>query len=84
MTKSPDQPKPEPKKPGRVRSQYELLDVPDVLSLTKWSLGTLNERVAAGDFPQPIEGERGMKRKWTLAQYETWAKRKQDEVDKVA
>jgi predicted DNA-binding transcriptional regulator AlpA len=62
-----------------VQTRFRLLSVEDVCGLTGWSVATLDRRVAANEFPQPIES--GKKRKWTLAQYETWAKRKQDAAE---
>jgi hypothetical protein len=76
-----------------VQTRYRLIGVAEVCALTGWSRFTLDRRVKAGDFPEPIEGAgeghtaagkrrgTGEKRKWTLAQYESWAKRKQDAAE---
>jgi predicted DNA-binding transcriptional regulator AlpA len=75
------EPKP-PRAVPRVESRYRLLSVEQVLDLTGWSLVTLDRRQAAGEFPSPIEGGKGKRRRWTHAQYESWAKRKQDAAEK--
>lgn len=61
-----------------VESRYRLLNVQQVCELTSWSPTTLDRKVASGDFPRPIEDGRGSRRKWTLSQYEKWARQKED------
>lgn len=70
--------------PTPVDSRYRLLSVDELLTLTGWSLRTLERRLADEEFPQPIEGSNSGRRKWTLAQYEAWAKRAQDAANQVA
>lgn len=65
-----------------VQTRFRLLSVEQLLELTGWSLTTLNRRLVAGTFPQPIEGADKGRRKWTLAQYEKWAQQSQDEAER--
>lgn len=68
-----------------VSTKFKLISMAEVLELTGWSITTLDRRVKAGQFPNPIDGKsKGSSRKWTLAQYEAWAKRKMDEADTEA
>lgn len=70
---------------SEVATKFKLIGVAQLLEITGWSITTLDRRVKSGEFPGPVDGKaRGSSRKWTLAQYEAWAKRKMDEADTEA
>lgn len=86
MSEEPEKKKryrPQPTKPA-VESDDDLIGVQDVLNLTQWSIDTLNRRVAAGEYPQPIEGKSGRDRKWARKQHKRWVERMIAKADKAA
>lgn len=74
--------------PPPIATRYRLLTPADVLALTGWSRATLDRYIERGEFPRPMAGNgdraKGKSRRWTLAQYEAWAKRAQDAADTEA
>lgn len=74
-------------RPGErvVKSPEDLINVQEVLTLTGWSIDTLNRRVANGEYPQPIVGGKSRSdRKWARKQHTRWVDAKVADVAKIA